>query len=171
MSNSSRLFLTSLAAAALVACEQPTEPSLADFDVPLPSFAIVENEVVPVALGVFIPCALDGLGEVVVLEGTLHFVTGITEDANGGLHVTTSAQPQRLQGVGLTSGDRYNGTGITREQFNTSGLPFETTYVNNYRVIGQRDGNNYLVHTNTHLTINANGEVTTEIDNSSVECM
>ena len=30
--------------------------------------------------------------------------------------------------------------------------------------------NNFLVHENTHVTVNANGEVTASVDNFSVDC-
>jgi hypothetical protein len=42
--------------------------------------------------------------------------------------------------------------------------------VNNFRIIGQGPGNNYLVHEVFHVTINANGEVTAYVDNFSIEC-
>ena len=47
---------------------------------------------------------------------------------------------------------------------------FEFTAVNNFRIIGQGPDNNYQVHQNVHFTINANGTVTSEVDNSSVDC-
>jgi hypothetical protein len=42
--------------------------------------------------------------------------------------------------------------------------------VNNFRIIGQGRGNNFLVHENVHLTITANGDVGTAHDNFGVEC-
>ena len=84
--------------------------------------------------------------------------------------MTTHNQPQGVMGVGLTSGDLYVGTGVTRETFNNIFLPFEDTFVNNFRIIGQGSGNNYLLHENVHFTINANGDVTATVDNFSFEC-
>ena len=43
-------------------------------------------------------------------------------------------------------------------------------YVNNFRIIGQGTGNNFLVHEIVHLTINANGTATNYVDNFSIEC-
>jgi hypothetical protein len=42
--------------------------------------------------------------------------------------------------------------------------------VNNFRIIGQGKGNNFLVHENLHLTINANGVATAVHDNFSIDC-
>ncbi|MBI4420235.1 MAG: hypothetical protein HY560_05360, partial [Gemmatimonadetes bacterium] len=47
---------------------------------------------------------------------------------------------------------------------------FNTTYVNNFRIIGEGSGNNLLVHATSHITVNANGELTAVVDNFSVEC-
>jgi hypothetical protein len=49
-----------------------------------------------------------------------------------------------------------------------SSTPFDNT--SNFRLIGQGKGNNYLVHSIFHFTINAKGEVTAFVDQVSVEC-
>jgi hypothetical protein len=78
-------------------------------------------------------------------------------------------QPQGVSGVGLQTGDRYQGTGVTQSEFNdTAGL--ESTYVNNFRIIGQGPNNKLLVHSVVHVTITPNGHVSTVVDNFSVEC-
>jgi hypothetical protein len=74
--------------------------------------------------------------------------------------------------VGLTTGDVYQATGVTQEQ---DSIPlingaFEFTFVNNFKIIGPGTDNNLLVHQNVHVTIDANGFVTTVIDNTTVEC-
>ncbi len=71
--------------------------------------------------------------------------------------------PQGISGVGLDTGDKYQGAGVTQDHFKGSfnNGQFNQTFVNNFRIIGQGPGNNFLVHENFRLTINANGEVTT----------
>jgi hypothetical protein len=81
-------------------------------------------------------------------------------------------QPQEIVGVGETTGVKYQATGITQESFKG---PFQNgqihfTYVNNFRIIGQGPGNNYLVHENEHFIINADGTVTVFHDNFSIVC-
>jgi hypothetical protein len=62
-------------------------------------------------------------------------------------------QPQGISGVGSVSGDKYQGTGITRFSFQADvvSFPFIETIVNNFKIIGQGPGNNFLVHENFHL--------------------
>ena len=128
------------------------------------------STVVPLDMAVFVPCAVGGAGEVVLLSGNLHLLTHFTEDGSGGFHLVDDANPQGLSGTGLTSGDKYQGTGGTRFQLNSGPLPLTQTFVNNFRIIGEGGGNDLLVHHNMHLTVNANGEVTAVVDNFSVEC-
>lgn len=130
---------------------------------------VTTNEQVPITVFAFVPCANDGAGELVVLTGTLHVLTHVTIDDQGGLHVKQHFQPQGLSGVGLTTGDTYRGTGVTQTEFNATAAT-EQTSINNFRIIGQGRDNNFLVHSTFHVTVNANGEVTTVVDNFSAEC-
>ena len=127
------------------------------------------NEQVPISVIQFVPCANDGAGELVVLEGTLHILSHVTIDDQGGLHVKQHFQPQGVSGTGLTTGDKYRGTGVTQTQFNAT-AGFEQTDINNFRIIGQGPENNFLVHATFHVTVTPNGDVTTVVDNFSVEC-
>lgn len=131
-----------------------------------------QNLQIPFFTIAFVPCAQDGAGEFVLLSGDLHDLVHVTTDSTGGTHVKLHDNPQGITGVGLTSGDVYHGTGVTQSEQNTaaSGFPLELTFVNNFRVIGPGPGNNLLVHENTHVTINANGVVTADVDNVSIEC-
>jgi hypothetical protein len=49
-------------------------------------------------------------------------------------------------------------------------MPYNYTLVNNFRIIGQGAGNNFLLHETFHITVNANGELTAVADNYSVDC-
>src|ERR1044072_8816143 len=135
------------------------------------ALAITVNQFVPFALVAFVPCANGGAGERGLVEGGLHLQDHITINNNRAT-IKTHAQPQGASGVGLTTGDIYSATGVTQEQ---DSIPivngaFEFTFINNFRIIGQGPNNNFLVHQTIHQTVNANGEVTTFIDNTSVEC-
>lgn len=133
--------------------------------------AVQSNESIDISLVVFVPCANGGAGELVDLNGPLHIL--ITFNINGNsFSGKTHFQPHGISGVGLDTGDKYQGTGVTQGHFKGSfnNGQFNQTFVNNFRIIGQGPGNNFLVHKNFHLTINANGEVTTAHDNFNVEC-
>ncbi len=133
------------------------------------SAAVVFNTRFPINLSVSVPCANGGAGEVVELSGDLHDLFSYTIDSNGGVHIDVHDNPQGVSGTGLTTGDRYHATGVTRVGLNSTG-PLEVTLVNNFNVIGQGPHNNLLVHDNFHITVNANGEVTASHDNFRVEC-
>lgn len=135
------------------------------------ALSVTTSEKIPVEITVFIPCANGGAGEDVLLSGFLHIVSSVTINGNN-INVKTHAQPQGISGVGSVSGDKYQATGVTQDQFKGSFVnsQFEESFVNNFRIIGQGTGNNYLVHELFHVTVNANGVVTTEVDNFTLDC-
>ena len=80
--------------------------------------------------------------------------------------MTSHIQPQGPSGVGLATGDKYRGVGVTRVHLNIKPIfPQEFTCVDNHREIGQRPGNNLITHYDVHTTVNANSEVTTTVGN------
>jgi hypothetical protein len=133
--------------------------------------AVQENDTTEINLTVFIPCAAGGAGETVDLTGPLHTLITFTINGNnvsGFFHL----QPQGISGTGETTGAKYQATGVTQESFKNSlqnGQANET-FVNNFRIIGQGPGNNFLVHETLHFTINADGAVTVSHDNFSADC-
>lgn len=128
-----------------------------------------ENVVQPIDLLVFVPCAAGGVGEYVELTGTLHILFVTTIDDRGGFHSKYHFQPQGITGTGVTTGDKYQGTGVTQGTFNGK-VGFEATDVNNFNIIGQGPGNNFMVHTTFHVTVNANGTLTTFVDQARIVC-
>ena len=133
--------------------------------------AVQENDTTNISLTVFIPCAAGGAGEIVDLSGPLHTLILSTINGNnvsGYFHF----QPQGISGTGESTGNKYQATGVTSETFKTSlqNGQANLTFVNNFRIIGQGPGNNYLVHETMHVTINADGTVTVFHDNFSVDC-
>jgi len=131
---------------------------------------VIENDSIDfTGFTVFVPCAAGGAGELVVFTGQLHVLFEVTVNNGGGFHIKEHFQPQGLSGVGLTTGDKYQATGVTQEEINLAAGE-EETFINNFRMIGQGPGNNFLIHETFHITINANGDVTTVQDNFSVEC-
>jgi hypothetical protein len=137
-----------------------------------PAFAAVEvNDKSTIGLSVYVSCAAGGAGEIVDLAGPLHTLLSFTINGNsvsGYYHF----QPQGIVGQGETTGSKYQATGITQESFKSAfqNGQAKDTFVNNFRIIGQGPGNNYLVHETLHFTINANGSVTVFHDNFSIVC-
>src|SRR5881396_3871254 len=164
--------LLAFAVAALAACDTaPTAPA-ANRD--RPSFSAVTsntNITIPIDLFVFVPCANGGAGELIEVSGPLHVLFQLTISNTGDVLLYAHFQPQGISGTGFVTGDKYQATGITQST-NTLSTPFPitSTFVNNFYMIGQGPDNNFKVHETSHLTINANGEVTAFVDNFSVTC-
>lgn len=144
--------------------------SLVMFGIAMPQTAraeILVNTVIVFSQPVFIPC----VPEDVLIQGNLHILVTQTVNQNGSVHYKFHYQPQGVTGIGSVTGTVYHATGVTQGHTNiNSGLPYVDTYVNNFRIIGQGPGANYLVHNVFHVTVNANGEVTAFVDITSVDC-
>ena len=125
----------------------------------------------PIDITVSVPCALDGVGESVHAIGVLHTRLRTTVDADGGFHTQAHYQTQGISGIGQTSGDKYQLIGVIHQSINGKvGVENTNTTVVNGRVIGPGPGNNLFWYYTYHMTVNANGEVTTDFENIRVEC-
>jgi hypothetical protein len=130
------------------------------------------NDVSDISLQVFVPCAAGGAGEIVDLSGPLHTVVRVTINGNN-VSGMSHFQPQGIVGTGETTDDKYQATGVTKDASFKGSFrngQFTQTFVNNFRIIGQGPGNNFLVHEVAHLTFNANGTVAVAHDNLSIDC-
>lgn len=134
------------------------------------TFATALSMEIPFPLSVFIPCANQGTGENVDFSGTLHILVSVTVNGNN-VHINQLANPQGIKGVGETTGDVWSATGETRQDLNASVnvFPFETTFVNNFKLIDGRGGS-FLVHENFHVTVLADGTTTAFHDNFRFSC-
>ena len=133
--------------------------------------AVTTNDKQTIAFSVFVPCANGGAGESV--DGTIDLHTLVTATVNGNnVSGKFHFQPQGGDLVGAVTGDKYRPTGVTQGHFKGSlqNFQYTETFVNNFRIIGQGPGNNFLVHEVFHITINANGDVTVVHDSVSVDC-
>ena len=144
----------------------PEKPSLS-------ATALTTSTRFPVSLIFFVPCVGSGGPQLVELSGELHDLFHVTISNSGRLTLKVHDQPQGVSGVGLTTGTKYHATGVTQEMTHqnlVTGFPFNDTFVNNFRLIGQGPWNNFMVHENLHVTINADGTLTSFHDNFSVDC-
>jgi hypothetical protein len=127
------------------------------------------NSTFDTTLYVFVPCANGGAGEYITVSGPLHVLSHWTLNGAGGFQLKTLYQPQGISGYGAVSGDKYQATGGTQD-ISTGNVGFTYAFVNNFRMIGQGPGNNFMVHENYHYTVNANGTLTAYVDNYRVSC-
>lgn len=80
-------------------------------------------------------------------------------------------QPMRVVSLGLDTDITYRG-GVTQGHANirADGLPYIDTFVNNFHLVGTAGAEDLLIHNTIHITVNSNGSLTTEADNSSATC-
>lgn len=147
----------------------PVTPRTDDASLSAVAGGVETNISVPITLNVFVACANGGGGELISLNGNLHQLVNVTTDGNGGFHVKQHFQPQGLNGLGLVTGDRYQGVGVTQTSVNVVASQVRT-FVNNFRMIGQGSGNNFNVHQETHVTVNPDGTVAVTHGNLRTSC-
>lgn len=121
-----------------------------------------------VVLGAYVDCAND----FVLLEGYLHTSYQIIYNKKTGFYqVQQIFNPEGLTGEGLNTGDTYHATGMTRQSYRyANGFPNQFTFENNFRIIGEKTGNDLLVHMTTVVTFNPDGSVASEVNKYSFEC-
>lgn len=121
-----------------------------------------------------IPCANGGLGEDVRITGPVHAQETTVMKPDGTLNVIWTYNAQGLSGIGLTTGTGYHFVGVTRQSFTLfpgTVYPWEVTFINRNKIVGERSEANYEAFWETvHITVNANGETTVSFDTSGVVC-
>lgn len=153
----------------LPACGDQSRAPLAPDDARFEAVATTENVRTPVDIVAFVPCANGGVGEHVALRGTLHTVLHVTSDGAGGSHVVAITQTQGVGGVGLETGDPYQGMEVTRNEANAQ-AGVEVTFVNSFSLIGQGPDNNFQLHWTMHFTELPDGTMPAFADSFFIGC-
>jgi hypothetical protein len=111
-------------------------------------------------------------GEDVKLSGNVNIVIHVTQDASGGFHIVSGhTNFQGVTGIGESTGDKYIfAGGVNPIQNIREGSVNESTFLAHGRLISQGNQANQLATTQFHVTFNANGEITAEIDSFSFKC-
>ena len=130
------------------------------------SFAVTLNERVPFTVEFTNPCN----GEVIAFEGVLHNLARETADGSGGFHLAFHYN-LTVRGVGQSTGATYVGAEALTDRVNVKPpYPVTATFTIHTNVIGQGQVPNFLGHVTAHTTVNANGQVTSEIIKVRTEC-
>jgi hypothetical protein len=154
--------------ALLAACGDSSQPLAPPDDASFAAITETTNEFVPISFTQFVPCANAGAGEDVLVEGTIHRVFHATETPNG-LRLHIHENFQGVTGTGLTTGDTYQGAGNVNAHLHLAPGVTET-FERQFLLVGPGPDNNLRVRESHHLTVNANGELTTVRDDITVEC-
>ena len=152
---------------ALVACD--TAPTASTGLRPVdPNFALVINRQFPVSTTALSDCG----GEDIAVTGTFHRVLTITSDQAGGFHVNDHFDYTGLRGTSAITGANYVANQISLVNFNVSAstVGFEVTQPITFKLIGQGSAPDEVATGLVHYTINANGELTTFVDNFRIRC-
>jgi hypothetical protein len=155
----------------VVACsEQTTEPqAMPGLSIQQSASQFTDNVKFPFSPLVNNTCS----GELVQMEGELHFIFHETHDAAGGAHLNGSANFVGVSGTGLDTGKRYQLVGRSIVGFNG---PLQETangaFVGHFELtqlwITSGQKNNVHFKLQFHVTINANGDVAVERDPGTI---
>ena len=125
------------------------------------------SENIPFTSSAFNPCNSDS----VTFSGTLHVTNTLTTDADGGTHLKTHLNYQDVTGTGVPSGVTYNVRTVRNEVTNDNDGPqYETTVISTTRLIAHGPALDFYLRTVIHITVNANGETTSTVQEVSFEC-
>jgi len=116
---------------------------------------------------VFGDCSL----EEVHLVGTESVKAHVVTDSQGRDHLKISGLID-VEGTGLDSGAQYSGRQSFEEHFDPdiSDYPMTFTFTLNHLLIGHGAIENQTLHQTTHLTINANGDLTALVQTINTSC-
>jgi hypothetical protein len=122
----------------------------------------------------FISDSLEGCGESVLLTGNINQVIQVVPrgDESGIFHAVAHTNFQDVTGVGLATGDEYEIRGsqnlITNIQ--PSGAGGVDNAVGTMNIVSKGSGENFVGHFIFRFTVNANGEITSELMDVVAEC-
>lgn len=107
-------------------------------------------------------------GEPVLLEAKLKLTIHrtINDDGSTHLHITSNIHGT---GLGLDSGAKYRLNSVATSSTNVVGATTQTLWQDAV-LVAQGDVPNFLFQQTEHITINANGEVTTVFDHAFTKC-
>ena len=108
----------------------------------------------------------DCTGEDVELSGTIHLVSQTQPDGSEVGHVNYQA----VSGVGLTSGTTYRASSVDSFRL-AAPFPSDIHSVRSLRLISPGPEDDLLVKFLFHVTVNANGEISAEVEDVDSECV
>lgn len=127
-------------------------------------------ETLPYGSTLFIPCANGGAGEDVELTGSIKIIREETY-TNERFTVTYHVIPQGITGVGLSTGTNFTAIGASEAAITGTieyGGEYSATYFQQMRFTG--GGISFVVKSKFHVTVTSDGEISTRIDEETVEC-
>jgi hypothetical protein len=107
-------------------------------------------------------------GDTIRLSGQLLGVFTVNIDSAGGFVFSSHVQPQGIAGVGLQTGTKYLGTGLTLDLVVVNPIGGATfTFVNRFHIQATGGADSFDVSQTLHTTVRPDGTVTAFVDNFS----
>lgn len=131
--------------------------------------SVFDNTIVPVSIEMFNQCAGE-FGEYIDFTGSMHVLFFEIFSESGNAVYKSQVNMQGVTGVGEETGIVYQAVGMGQGISTVKDVNDVYTSVNNQRFIGRGRGSNFQLHISYHITTNANGEVTADPLNYSIEC-
>ena len=125
--------------------------------------AVVENVDIPITGALLNPCN----GATLTYSGTLHAIVSITLNSAGGFHLDLHDNIHVT--ATDTLGNSYEGTEEDLDQFNGR-FGVEQTVSTTFHATGKGSAPNFDLHSLLHITVNANGTLTTFVDHFTAVC-
>ena len=125
------------------------------------------NETVPFTSTLFNQCN----GDQVTFSGNMHVVNTLTTDANGGTHLKTHTNYQNVTGTGTPSSITYNVRTVSNEVINDNDGPqYTATVISTVKLTAQGPALDFYLRLVLHVTVNANGQTISNVQESNFEC-
>lgn len=162
----SRLAAPVLCAALATACDGPTPTAPSPGRAPLAAaaFTFTETRSYPVSDVLLNECT----GEPLAFSGAFHTTFHVTENAST-LHVHGQGNASAIKAVGQWTGASYVGT--QTDHFTVNAARGSTvTETGSFQAIGRGSVPNLTIKYLFHLTVNADGTLTSSMDTFSVTC-
>jgi hypothetical protein len=109
-------------------------------------------------------------GEDVAFAGFFHTHSKVTVTPSGTMHVDFETNTQDMSAVGVSSGASYNFTERGQDSFNSKDVAVERTVTHRTSIIGHGNVPNFIVFFDIHITVNANGLLTSSFFNFRSTC-
>jgi hypothetical protein len=121
---------------------------------------------IPIDRLVYNPCA----SEWIQFDGVLNLVGHTTRIADGWYQMVVHWQYARMKGTGLSTGDEYHMSGGYHEIINDLRVSYEDHLVQQWGLVRRSDGASYTLKNVWQVTVNANGNLTIQMDKWSIGC-
>jgi hypothetical protein len=131
------------------------------------AYAVEVNQVETYTFDIFVPCANENVHFIV----SNHIISNSRINKNGRIEFMRHENLMGVSGIG-ESGEKYQLVSTTKENSGwdtTDGYPLIFTTLQNFHIQGMGLGKVYSIYMRRHYTINANGELTSNIDDFIVE--